>query len=95
MEFMGFSEWVRLREQAPAGQPQAPVAPGRKDDLSKMDSKIKQVMAANLTDPKKRNNALQNLAKQMAMDPNSKPEDLKKVASAMKSDDHAQMPARP
>lgn len=82
MKFIGFSSWVQLKEQAPA-QPQGAVSPGRKDDVSQANSKIKQTIAANLTDPKKRKNALQNLAKQMAMDPNSKPEDLENVAKAM------------
>jgi hypothetical protein len=89
MKFIGFSRWVELKEQAPVpGAPAAgAVVPGRKDDSSKTDSQIKQVMANNLTDEKKRKTALQNLAKQMAMNPNAKTDDLKKVADALKSDD--------
>lgn len=79
---------MELKEQAPGlGAPSSgAVVPGRKDDTAKTDSQIKQVMAANLTDEKKRKTALQNLAKQMAMNPNAKADDLKKVADALKSD---------
>jgi hypothetical protein len=83
---MKFSKWVELREQAPMAP--GAVQPGRKDDVAQANSKIKQTIAANLTDQKKRKTALQNLAKQMAMDPNSKPEDIKKVADAMGSDEN-------
>lgn len=86
MAFVSFLKWIELKEQAPAAQQQA-VSPGRKDDSAKTDAQIKQVMAANLTDEKKRKTALQNLAKQMAMNPNAKTDDLKKIADAMKSGD--------
>lgn len=87
MNFIGFSRWVELREQAPVAPVAGAVSPGRKDDTAKTDSQIKQVMANNLTDERKRKTALQNLAKQMAMNPNAKADDLKKVADALKSDD--------
>lgn len=96
MRFARFSDWVELKEQAPA--PSVPasgaVAPIRKDDALKTDSRIKQVMAANLTDEKKRKAALQNLAKQMAMSPNNKAEDLKKVADVLKSDEQSANPLK-
>jgi hypothetical protein len=94
MKFTKFSDWVYLKEQAPVpGTPaQGAVAPPRKDDALKTDARIKQVMAANLTDEKKRKAALQNLAKQMAMSPNNKAEDLKKVADALKSDEQSSNP---
>lgn len=94
MKFARFSDWVHLKEQAPVpGAPvQGAVAPARKDDSLKTDARIKQVMAANLTDEKKRKAALQNLAKQMAMSPNNKAEDLKKVADALKSDEQGANP---
>lgn len=87
MKFIGFSSWVQLKEQAPV-KPQGAIPAGRKDDVSQANSKIKQTIAANLTDPKRRKTALQNLAKQMAMDPNSKPEDLENVAKAMGDSDN-------
>lgn len=90
MAFMGFSKWVDLREQAPApvaapGSVQA----GRKDDVAQTDTKIKRTIAGNLNKPEKmRKSALQNLAMQMANDPNAKPEDIKKVADAMGSNEN-------
>jgi len=85
---MRFSKWVELREQAPVAPSAGAVAPGRKDDAAQTDSKIKQTIALNLTDQTKRKSALQNLAKQLAMNPNAKPEDIKKVADAMGSDEN-------
>ena len=90
MAFMGFSKWVDLREQAPP-QPGAPSAPqaGRKDDVAQTDMKIKKTIAGNLNKPDKmRKAALQNLAMQMANDRNAKPEDIKKVADAMGSNEN-------
>jgi len=96
MKFTKFSDWVHLKEQVPvSGSPvQGAIATARKDDALKTDARIKQVMAANLTDEKKRKSALQNLARQMAMSPNNKAEDLKKVADAIKSDEQSSNPLR-
>lgn len=88
MAFMGFSKWVDLREQAPA-QSGGAVSPGRKDDVAQTDMKIKKTIAGNLNKPDRaRKAALQNLAMQMSNDPNAKPEDIKKVADAMGSDEN-------
>lgn len=89
MGLVSFHKWVELQEQgsAPAAGAAGAVPAGMKDDAAKTDTQIKQVMAANLTDEKKRKTALQNLAKQMAMNPNAKTDALKKVADAMKSED--------
>ena len=82
---MKFSNWVKLREQVPAI---GTVKPGRKDDVAQTDMKIKKAIAGNLGKPEKmRKAALQNLATQMANDPNVKPKDMQRVASAIESDE--------
>lgn len=86
MKFKGFSKWVELREQAPAPAGAMPAA--MKDDSKQIDTQIKQVMANNISKPKKmRDTALGALAKKMAMDPNVKPDQLKKVQDAIGADD--------
>lgn len=89
MKFVKFSKWVEFREQAPA----APAVPGKtpaavKDDETQINTQIKQVMANNIGKPKRvRDMALTAKAKQMAMDPNIKPEELKKIQKVIDSDD--------
>jgi uncharacterized protein YpuA (DUF1002 family) len=86
---MRFSKWVELREQSPVAPVAGAVAPGRKDDVAQTDMKIKKTIAGNLNKPDKmRKAALQNLAMQMANDPNAKPDDIKKVADAMGSNEN-------
>ena len=86
---MRFSKWVELREQSPVAPVAGAVAPGRKDDVAKVDMRIKKTMATNLGKPDNmKKAALQNLAVQMANDPSAKPEDIKKVADAMGSDEN-------
>lgn len=90
MALIEFSEWVKLREQA-YGAAAGPIA-GAAADAAKnqmTDMKIKKTIAGSLSKPEKvRKSALQNLAMQMANDPKSKPDDIKKVSDAMGSDEN-------
>jgi len=82
---MKFQDWIAIREQqipAPGQTGQRPMVPaGLKDNKSKINTRVKQVIAGNLTKPAAtRKKALENLGKQVALDPNSKPEDLESIA---------------
>jgi hypothetical protein len=81
---MKFQDWIAIREQqipAPGQNGQQPVSAGMKDNKSKINTRVKQVIAGNLTKPPAmRKKALENLGKQVALDPNSKPEDLESIA---------------
>lgn len=96
MGFVNFSKWIELKEQAPAPGAKAP-APGQaqfKDNNAQVDREIKQIMASTMGKPKKiQQAALMAKAKQMAMNPNIKPDQIKKIQDAMGEDD-AQNPAQ-
>lgn len=87
MKFIGFSEWVVVREtQAPQ---QAPAA----GKPSATGSEIKQVIASNIAKPKQaRSAALMALAKKKQADPKSTPKDLQDIADAMPGQDSGPQP---
>ena len=78
---MKFQDWVAIREEQAAVQAQTAVPAGLKDDKSRFNIRVKQVMAGNLTKPKPaRKKALENLGKQAALDPSTTPKDLESIA---------------
>lgn len=84
---MKFTDWIKLREQAPPA-PNAATPTAAKDDAAKTNTEIKQIIANNIGKPKRVTKmALIAKAKQMAPDPNIKPKDMKAIQAAIEDDE--------
>ena len=88
---MKFQDWMAIREQQIPAQGQTAQQPGvpagLKDNKSKTNTQVKQVIAGNLTKPASvRKKALEGLGKRIALDPNSDPKDLEAIADLINPD---------
>lgn len=84
MAFMGFSEWVAVKEAIQPAQPPQNAARPAMNTASPVSAEIKKVVADNLAKPKQaRSAALMALAKKKQNDPKSTPNDLEAIANAM------------
>ena len=72
-----FSEWVKLKEIAAPNAQVAPNPIAKKDDKQRVKKDIKNALASTIgQNSTMKSQALKNLAKKTAMNPNASPEDL-------------------
>jgi hypothetical protein len=70
-----FGDWVKLREQLNANMNQNQDV-SKKDDKSKMNLNIKNALVGAMKQKQDPEKAVQNVAQQTAMNPNSSPDDI-------------------